>query len=254
MTTHTVPPKPSAARIAYDKKVASYNADLAAWKLKYAAYQGHLATGGTCSSFLNQGSACAPLNKPQPPALPIAPTAGPKKPGQPATATPAPPPIQLTPQQVAEIAVAQLTVPTVKPGIGPPPEINQWNMAVVGYPLWLYADGATHLGPVAQTVGAQSVSLDAQLSSMTYQMGDGHSVTCAGAGTVWRRGATAPGTPSPTCGYHYEKASLPKGDYTVTAIATWSVTWTINGQTGVIPVYTNSSRKLPVGELQALVR
>ncbi len=224
-----------------------YQSKLNTWRAAYAKYQ-QVQAGGGCGGAPTPGTTCSPGTRPQVPNLPKVDAVNQGTPGQAAA------PIQLPPQQIAEIAVAQLTVPTVKPGIGPPPEINQWNMAVVGYPLWLYADGTTHLGPVAQTVGAQSVSLDARLSSMTYQMGDGHSVTCAGAGSVWRRGVVAPGTPSPTCGYHYEKASLPKGDYTVTAIATWSVTWTINGETGVIPVYTNSSRQLPVGELQALVR
>ena len=148
--------------------------------------------------------------------------------------------------------MARLTVPTVTAGIGPPPEINKWKMAVVGYPLWLYADGATHIGPVTDTVGAQSVSLDATMSSVTYQMGDGGSKTCAGTGTVWTP-AVKPGQASPDCGYVYQKASLPSGDYTVSAKATWSVTWQINDQTGVLPITTTSTRQLPVGELQAVV-
>lgn len=172
------------------------------------------------------------------------------QPQQGGAAPPAPP--VLTPQQAAEIAVARLTVPTVKPGIGPPPEINKWKMAVVGYPLWLYANGETQIGPVTDTVGAQSVSLDASLSSVTYEMGDGGSKMCTGTGTVWTPAVT-PGLASPDCGYVYQKASLPSGDYTVTAKATWSVTWQINDQTGVLPITTTSTRQLPVGELQAVI-
>ncbi len=159
---------------------------------------------------------------------------------------------QYTPQEAAQIAVARLKVPTVKPGISPAPDLNEWKMAVVGYPLWLYADGATHVGPVTDVVGDLSVSLEASLGSVSYAMGDGQTKVCSGAGTKWTEAVKA-GTPSPDCGYAYQKASLPEGKYTVTATATWSVTWQINGETGVLPITTSSSVQLPVGELQAII-
>ena len=63
-----------------------------------------------------------------------------------------------------------------------------------------------------------------------------------------------PGTKSPTCGYSYAKPSLPEDKYTVAAIANWAVTWTSNGQSGVINVPAVDTTELPVGELQVLVR
>jgi hypothetical protein len=51
----------------------------------------------------------------------------------------------ITAGQAAAIAVARLQLPTVAPGIGPSPDLNRWNMAAVGYPLWLWADGPTHV-------------------------------------------------------------------------------------------------------------
>jgi hypothetical protein len=51
----------------------------------------------------------------------------------------------ITAGQAAAIAVARLKLPTIAPGIGPSPELNPWNMAAVGYPLWLWADGPTHV-------------------------------------------------------------------------------------------------------------
>ena len=51
----------------------------------------------------------------------------------------------ITAGQAAAIAVARLQLPTIAPGIGPSPNVNQWNMAAVGYPLWLWADGPTHV-------------------------------------------------------------------------------------------------------------
>jgi hypothetical protein len=54
-------------------------------------------------------------------------------------------PIPITAGQAAAIAVARLQLPKIPPGIGPSPDINPWKMAAVGYPLWLWADGPTHV-------------------------------------------------------------------------------------------------------------
>jgi hypothetical protein len=40
----------------------------------------------------------------------------------------------------------------------------------------------------------------------------------------------------------------------VAAIANWAVTWTSNGQSGVINVPVVNTTQLPVGELQVLIR
>jgi hypothetical protein len=160
---------------------------------------------------------------------------------------------QPTAGQAAAIAVARLQLPKIAPGIGPSPDLNPWKMAAVGYPLWLWADGPTHVGPISDSVAGLSVSLDAEVSSLTFRMGDGHTVTCAGSGHAWTT-AVQPGTESPSCGYTYAKPSLPEKTYTVAAIANWAVTWTSNGQSGVINVPVVNTAELPVGELQVLVR
>jgi hypothetical protein len=160
--------------------------------------------------------------------------------------------VQISPQQAAAIAVAQLKLPAVAPGIGPDPSINRWKMAAVGYPLWLWADGPTHAAPVSQSVANLHVSLEAQLTSVTYQMGDGHQVFCNGPGRRWSRSVEA-GTPS-SCGYRYEKPSLPNGSYTVRAVSHWDITWTAGNQSGVISMDQEGTRRIPVGELQVLVR
>jgi hypothetical protein len=159
----------------------------------------------------------------------------------------------ITAGQAAAIAVARLQLPTIAPGIGPSPELNRWKMAAVGYPLWLWADGPTRVGPISDSVAGLSVSLDAKVSSLTFRMGDGHSITCTGSGHEWTP-AVQPGAKSPSCGYSYTKPSLPDGSYTVSAVANWAVTWTSNGQSGVINVPAVDTTELPVGELQVLVR
>ena len=162
-------------------------------------------------------------------------------------------PIQVTPAQAGAIAVARLKLPAVGPGIGPSPDLNRWKMAAVGYPLWLWADGPTQVGPVSDSVAGLSVSLEAEVSSLTFRMGDGTVVNCAGAGDKWTE-AVEPGAKAPNCGHTYTKPSLPKGSYTVAALTNWAVTWTANGQSGVINVPAVQTTEIPVGELQVLVR
>ena len=160
---------------------------------------------------------------------------------------------QITPAQAGAIAVARLSLPANAPSVGPDPEKNKWKMAVVGYPLWLWADGPTHIGPVGENVGGLSVSLDARVSKTVFLVGDGHSVTCQGSGARYSS-SVRPGAKSPNCGYVYEKPSLPSKKYTVTAITYWDVTWTVNGTSGVQTVPMVATRQLPVGEVQVLRR
>jgi hypothetical protein len=159
----------------------------------------------------------------------------------------------ITAGQAGAIAVARLQLPLNAPSVGPDPKLNKWKMAAVGYPLWVWAEGPAHVGPVSDSVGGLSVSLDARLTKTVFRMGDGESITCVGAGTPYKKGVRA-GTPSPNCGYRYEKPSLPKGTNTVSAISYWAVTWTINGTSGVITVPRRASMPLPVGEVQVLIR
>ena len=157
------------------------------------------------------------------------------------------------PEQAAYIATARLRLSAPKPMVGPPPEINEWGMAAVGYPLWLWAEGNLDPAPVSDSVLDLSVALDARLVEVVFDMGDGHRVRCTDLGTRWTR-AVEPGADSPSCGYAYQEPSLPEGSYTITANTVWAVDWTINGTTGTIPFYQDASTQLPVGELQVLVR
>ena len=159
----------------------------------------------------------------------------------------------MTPAQAGAVAVARLQLPTLAPGIGPSPQLNPWKMAAVGYPLWLWPDGPTQVGPVSDSVAGLAVSLTARVSKVSFRMGDGSTVSCPAENKHWTK-AVEPGQKSPTCGYAYERPSLPKGNYTVTAITTWQVTWTVNNQSGVITVPAVQTAQLPVGELQVLVR
>ena len=161
--------------------------------------------------------------------------------------------VTLSPEQVAYIAFARLHLDPLKPVIGPPPEINRWKMAAVGYPLWLSGGGDPNPPAVSDLVYNLRVRLKAHVTSVDFLMGDGNIVTCQGSGLRWTP-AVQPGERSPVCGYQYSKPSLPEGSYTVTARTHWDVDWTINNQTGVIRMIQASSVELPVGELQTLIR
>ena len=158
---------------------------------------------------------------------------------------------QISPQQAAIVAVARLHLDPPKPVIGPSPEINEWNMAAVGYPYWLWADGDLDPAPVSTTVADLTVRLDAHLESTTFDLGDGTRLTCTNLSARWTP-AVEPAAPSPACGHTYTKPSLPKGDYAITAYSTWAVDWSVNGVGGTIPLYQQASTTVPVGELQVL--
>ena len=121
-------------------------------------------------------------------------------PADPAAAAPAAP--ALSPQEVAYIATARLRLSAPEPVIGPSPDLNEWQMAAVGYPLWLWVDGNTDPAPVSDSVADIGVSLDARLVSVTFDMGDGHKARCSDVTTRWTR-AVRPGEKSPTCGFSY---------------------------------------------------
>ena len=161
--------------------------------------------------------------------------------------------ITITPYQAALMAAAYLPLQPGQPQVGPPPSLNKWDMAAVGYPLWIWAEGNLDPAPVSRSVSGLSVSLDAELAKIVYDLGDGTTITC-GRGTPWRKGGVPAGTPSPDCGHTYTRPSLPKGSFTITATTHWSVAWTAGGQSGTIPFTQTSTTALPVGEIQTLVR
>lgn len=150
---------------------------------------------------------------------------------------------------LAGIAVARIKFPEAAPSFGPDPQDNQWKMIPIGHPIWLWTEGASTVSSSDSVMG-YAITLTARRTSVSFNMGDGTVKSCSTM-TPYTR-SVAPGTPSPDCGHSYQKRPA-AGSYTVTTTATWEVTWSVLGQTGVIPVTQTSSRSLPVGELQAVV-
>lgn len=145
--------------------------------------------------------------------------------------------------------LVQLQVPRPVINLGPDPSVNEWNMAVVGYPLWLWTSEAPARSASITAYGYTFV-LNARRDSVTFDLGDGTTLSCATT-TPWP-GESAIGVPSPTCGHTYTTPSLPAGAYTITATAHWTVHWSALGYSGDIAMPLTTSRTVRVGELQSL--
>lgn len=155
-----------------------------------------------------------------------------------------------TPGELAARAVDQMQL------TGPAIEISipAGETGLVGIPVWLWTTvGATTWGPntAEAAVPGLSVTATAQAKRITWDMGDGTTVTCANPGTPLHPG----GIESPTCGHIYETSSAgqPHDAFSLTATTTWEVTWTGGGTSGVLSVTRSSSSTVRIGELQVLV-
>jgi hypothetical protein len=157
----------------------------------------------------------------------------------------------VTPPSEAEVRVA-LHLPDPTPRFGPDPSANEWKMLAVGYPIWLWTDPPTHLSATATHDGL-TMTLVADWTSTSFDMGDDHTVTCTRT-TKYPEHPSRYGTPSPTCGYTYQTRSKPGHDYTVAATTHWDVTWSTAGRSGSLTTTYTGRRTLPVGEIQAVVK
>lgn len=160
-------------------------------------------------------------------------------------------PIRDFAEQTAISLVARLRLPDPTPQFGPDPGVNEWKMLAVGFPVWLWTAGPATV-TTSVSSGGETFTMTARRKSVTFAMGDGRSVTCNSMTPY--SGSVKPGVPSPTCGYVYQKPSLPAGSYTVRSTVNWEVSWSVAGYSGVLPTTRTASRALPIGELVALNR
>ncbi|MFF4699917.1 ATP/GTP-binding protein [Streptomyces chattanoogensis] len=126
---------------------------------------------------------------------------------------------------------------------------------VVGMPMWLHVGTSpTTYGPnrASATSGPVTVTAVARVSSITWTMGDGRSVTCQGPGTQYKPEFGR--APSPNCGHLYTHTSTGRSGrrFTITATSTWQVDWYGAGQRGGFTQIRTSRVRVAVGELQAL--
>ena len=126
---------------------------------------------------------------------------------------------------------------------------------LVNLPTWLWLDAQTWAAQSATaTVPGISVTATATPRSVSWSMGDGNIVTCAGPGTAYVPSAN-PTSGSPTCGYTYRRSSSgqPAAAFTLTATVHWTVTWAGGGQGGTFAdLATTTAAAVSVAESQAL--
>jgi len=152
------------------------------------------------------------------------------------------------PIDVAQLARGQLGLPT------PQIAANPRTVQLVNLPTWLWlADGWRAVSATASVPGV-SVTAIAQPRSVTWSMGDGATVICAGAGTSYRPDMD-PRSAYPDCGHTYRRSSTatPGHAFTVSVTVHWAVTWAGAGQSGTFPdLTTASTARFRVAESQAL--
>ncbi|MGG8410359.1 ATP/GTP-binding protein [Streptomyces sp. 12297] len=127
----------------------------------------------------------------------------------------------------------------------------------VGVPMWLWVTpSATTWGPntASASAGGITVNATAKVSSISWRMGDGSSVTCSGPGTAYT--AARGLSPSPDCGHLYRRPSSeqPGIKYQGTATTTWTVDWAVvgGGQSGQLTETRQTAFAVSVGELQVV--
>jgi hypothetical protein len=163
--------------------------------------------------------------------------------GSPAAAPAAP---VVNPYELALQAENSLELPR------PSPRFNPAGTAVVNLPTWLWvAPGLWHAYAVSASAGSVTATATATPVSVTWSMGDGGVVTCAGPGTPFDV-AEPSVLQNSSCSYTYRVSSageaatsgdLEDASFPVVVTVTWSVAWTAVGAVGggKLPSLTTSA-------------
>jgi hypothetical protein len=160
----------------------------------------------------------------------------------------------LSPEQLADQALAKIRLDNPAIHMTPTPGGAG---GLVGLPVWLWTPSGVHTwGPLSASAssGPITVRIRASVSHIAWQMGDGHHVTCTGAGTAYT--AADGGKSSPTCGYRYLRPSTnkPGSTYHVVATTTWNVVWNGGGQSGVITATRTSAVDIRINQAQVVIK
>jgi hypothetical protein len=159
-------------------------------------------------------------------------------------------PSALDAQQLAQRAEQALVMPRPAVEMSPEPDVAQ----LTGLPVWLWLEPGAW-APKSVTLSANGVTVTATATPqrVVWNMGDGSTVTCAGAGTPFPEHSSGDAmAPSPTCGHTFHRTSEmePGGAFHVTATVVWRVDWTGFGPGGTFPDL-ESSVGFPVRVIEA---
>ena len=157
-------------------------------------------------------------------------------------------PVLVDPVTLAEEAIDSMNLRAVSVGITPPEGADTYTL--LGIPTWMWVEDPTPRtwGPIRRSAsaGAVTVSADAQVAKVVWDMGDGTIVSC-GRGTAYDPPYDA--EPSPNCGHRYEAP----GKYQVTATSYWEVDWAGAGQSGTITFTLSRDASVWVREAHGLI-
>ncbi|MFC5379365.1 hypothetical protein [Aquipuribacter nitratireducens] len=163
------------------------------------------------------------------------------------------------PAAVAAYLFRQMAIRPVPVGMAPRTVSDDADsLGLVGLPVWMWVDevDAQSFGPASLSLstGGVTVTLEAGVERVEWDMGDGTTVTCTTPGTPWteERGATA----SPDCGHTYTttSAGLPGEAFPVTATSYWVANWSAStGPSGVLTQQLQATEQVHVGESQVVV-
>lgn len=156
------------------------------------------------------------------------------------------------PGVLAQLAVRYLKIPSPVIRSSPSTGILQ----LTHLPIWLWISPAIW-APVSQTaaVPGERVTATATPVSVSWQMGDGSTVTCLGPGKPYTASSN-PASASPDCGYTYQHSSAgqPGSAFQVTVTITWNITYTVNGAPGgtLAPLFSAAVTAFRVAESQGI--
>jgi hypothetical protein len=162
-----------------------------------------------------------------------------------------------TPREVPQLAIADMKLTAIDIGITP--RAADGSIGIVGMPVWMWAANPKEhtWGPItaSASAGGITVTATARVHKITWDMGDGNTVTCTTAGTPYK--AAYGNKKSPDCGHVYTTSSSPEPDqkFTVTATSDWVIDWEGAGQTGTIRLNgLVREAQIAIGEAQVLVQ
>lgn len=124
---------------------------------------------------------------------------------------------------------------------------------LVGLPVWLWSNGGLLTwGPLIVNLPLLllTVNITALGKKIDWYMGDGGHVTCTTLGTKYTGAADQ--VTSPDCGYVFTRPNKPGQHYTITAVSTWVVSWTIGPDTGTVSIVRSTTTTLRIDELQVV--
>lgn len=169
-------------------------------------------------------------------------------------ATPGPAPSALAIQ-----AADSLTLPS------PVVNLNPSSFSVVNLNSWLWIDPQMwHSFSATATAGSVTATAVAVPDSVSWSMGDGHTVVCGGPGSPYQP-TVSNAEQTTDCSYTYPESSAGQpsvdgdpndGAFDVTATVTWTVSWSATGVIGgggsLPPLHTSSSVPVRVEQVESV--